>query len=315
MKKLMIVAAVAAASAAMADIESANTVGYVDHTIAEARKEMKGQPFQVTGGGSVNLNDLVAMKGSDVCEHGEFKLWWWNTDTSWGDKARGNKYATWVEYYYDPTNEDADEDGFVWGDTTWAYFAADDVDEETPLRFVGSYAKSFAPGEGFFVQPMCANPKLVCSGEVVGADDTVNAMRKVAYTEAMKQLVTPPFPVPVALDDIVPMKGNDVCEHGEFKLWWWNIDTSWGDKARGNKYATWCEYYYDPTDEDADEDGLVWGVSRWAYFAADDTEEETPLPFTGDYAKTFATGDGFYIQPMCANPFLAFPNPFKKAAE
>ena len=273
---------------------------------------MKGQSFQIPGGGSVSLNDLVPMKGNAICEHTEFKLWWWNTDKTWGDKQTGNKYATWVEYFYDPNNAEADEDGFVWGETAWAWFEADDEQEEVPMLFTGDYAKTFAPGEGFFVQPMCSNPKLVCSGEIIGTDDTTSAMRKVAYTEGQKQLVTPPFPVAVALDDIVPMKGNDICEHTEFKIWWWNTDKNWGDKQTGNKYATWVEYFYDPNNAEADEDGFVWGETAWAWFEADDEQEEVPLLFTGDYAKTFTVGEGFYIQPMCSNPFLAFPNVFKK---
>ena len=198
----------------------------------------------------------------------------------------------------------------MWDSYGWAYFTADDEWEENPIRFTGDYVKTFAAGEGFFVQPACASPKLVCSGEVIGSGDTVNAMRKVGYTEGQKQLVTPPFPVSVALNDIVPMTGNAVCDHGEFKLWWWNNDKSWGDKQTGNKYATWCSYYYDTTDPDADEEGYVWDSYGWAYFAADDEWEENPFRFVGDYAKTFAVGEGFYVQPACASPYLAFPNPF-----
>ena len=309
MKKIMFALVAAGAAAVMADaIESANVVGYVDHSMADGRKEMKGQPFQMTSGAAVNLNDLVPMNGSAVCDHGQFRLWWWNTDTNWGDKRMGNKYATWCSYYYDENDPQADE-GFVWDVNCWAYFAADDDQGDMPLRFVGDYAKTFEAGEGFFVQPACANPKLVCSGEVIGSGDTVNAMRKVGYVDGQKQLVTPPFPVSVALNDIVPMNGNVICDHGQFKLWWWNTDTSWGDKRMGNKYATWCSYYYDENDPQSDE-GFVWDVNCWAYFAADDDQGDMPLRFVGDYAKTFAVGEGFYVQPACANPYLAFPNPF-----
>jgi len=308
MKKLMFTAAAALCATVGLAIESANTVGYVDHTIAKSRKEMKGQSFQIPGGGSVNLNSLIAMKGNEVCEGGEFNLWWWNTDSNWGDKRLGNKYAYWTDYFYDPDDPDADE-GFVF-ETGWAWYAADDEDQELPLRFTGDYAKTFAPGEGFFVQPVCDNPKLVCSGEIIGTDDTTSAMRKVAYTKSQKQLVTPPFPVAVALDDIVAMKGNEVCEGGEFNLWWWNTDSNWGDKRLGNKMAYWTDYYYAPDDPDADE-GFVFETG-WAWYAADDEDQELPLYFTGDYAKTFAVGEGFYIQPVCDNPYLAFPNVFKK---
>ena len=110
MKKIMFALVAAGAAAVIADgIESQNIVGFVDHTMAEGRKEMKGQPFQMTSGSAISLNDLVPMTGSAVCDHGEFKLWWWNTDKSWGDKQTGNKYATWCSYYYDTTDAAADE--------------------------------------------------------------------------------------------------------------------------------------------------------------------------------------------------------------
>ena len=157
MKKMMFALAASVAIGAFA-VESANMVGYVDHSIAFGRKEMKGQPFQVTGGGSISLDDLVAKKGDEVCEGGEFKLWWWNTDANWGDKKLGNKYAYWTDYFYDPENPEAEE-GFVF-ETGWAWYAADDEDEELPLRFEGDYAKTFAVGEGFYIQPACANPFL-----------------------------------------------------------------------------------------------------------------------------------------------------------
>ena len=255
---------------------------------------MKGELFQVPGGGSYDLQSIIPYKnsGADICEHTEFTLWWWDTTTL------GNKYAQWSEYYVAETAEDeaseAYDEGYVF-ESAWTTRA------DEPIKYRGDTAKTFAAGEGFFVQPACANPVLTISGEVIGTTDTTSEYRKVAFTEGQKQLVISPFPVAVGLQDIVPMKGEAVCEHTEFTLWWW--DTT----ALANKYAQWSEYYVAETAEDEASEAYDEG---YVFETAWTTRADEPIKYRGDTAKTFAVGEGFYIQPACASPYLAFPNPF-----
>lgn len=146
MKKAIFAAAVAASFAGMA-VESA-TVGYDTFNLVMGQKILKAMNFQTAGGAPIDLQDLVAKDGAKVANEGNFNIWWWDT-------ATGNKYATWRSYYWDNTDPDADEDGYVWldeGDFVWT-----DLDDDAPTK----WEKTFAIGEGFFVQPTAANPVLM----------------------------------------------------------------------------------------------------------------------------------------------------------
>ena len=64
MKKLMFAAAIAAAFAATAEIESANTVGYTSMDVAAGRYYLVGTQFDkagTTSAGSIDMNDLIKL--------------------------------------------------------------------------------------------------------------------------------------------------------------------------------------------------------------------------------------------------------------
>ena len=64
----------------------------------------------------------------------------------------------------------------------------------------------------------------------------------------------------------------------------------------------------DPTDPDADEDGYVFAETTADYKWTDENDEAPAV-----WAKNFATGEGFFVQPTAATPILKFPNPFYNA--
>ena len=121
MKKLMFVAAIAAAFAATAEIESANTVGYSSTAVAANTWYMAGVQFTDTATGtSISLNDFVK---------GDFEpKTYWDDETAIAPQIQVYGAGGYTAYYYfDDAASGTDEI------TAWANFDGDAVDVSIPV--------------------------------------------------------------------------------------------------------------------------------------------------------------------------------------
>ena len=225
------------------------------------------------------------MDGDKVAGAEKFEIWWWVP-------GEGNKYAIWNDWYYDPNDPEADEDGYVWLDepSVWTDKSGD------PILWKD---KTFKAGEGFFTQPLAKNPQLTISGQVLPCEPIYAYYATTDLVSSQKRLIANPFPVPFALNTVIAYDGDKVAGAEKFEIWWWV-------PGEGNKYGIWNDWYYDPNDPEADEDGYVWldEASVWTDKSGD------PILWKD---KTFGVGEGFFTQPLAKNPVLKFPNPFYKA--
>ena len=282
MKKVMFGLAVAAALGAFA-IESANTVGYQTMDLTPGKQVMKGAMFISVGNSSLSLQDI--RMDADTLADGSSKIWWWDKDT------RKYSYAYWcpacnADGDYIDANGDVVENesdaALVWGDeSTWE-----------------AIEKTFAPGEGFWVQAASANvsPKVSVAGELATTDNTIQYLT--ANLAAGKQ-VQFTQPMPVGSFGLQTVKIAGALADGSSKIWWWNKDT------RKYSYAYWCPAcnadgdYIDANGdvvENESDAALVWGdESSWEAIE-----------------QTFEAGEAFWVQPAstATAPVIMFPNPF-----
>jgi len=260
MKKLMTAfAACALAGAVYAQIESQNIVGYTTVIPTAGKQIMTGAMFNQVGGAALDLQDI---RMENVAATGGTVIWWWDKDT------RTYTYAYWLPLYASDGVTPLGYDG--WGDPeSWE-----------PM------AKTFAPGEGFWIQPdgSSVDPKVVTAGELAVSSGEAEFVAVNLFAGKQVQVCNP-LPVQVALAD-VGMSG--VNPTGGTVLWWWDMDT------RTYTYAYWLPMY--------DEDGVTpLGYDGWG-----DPESWVPI------VKQFAFGEGFWIQPdgSSVDPKALFANPF-----
>ena len=282
MKKVMIAAAIAATLGAFG-IESANTVGYQTMGLTAGKQVMKGAMFISVGSASLSLQD-IRMDAATLAD-GTTQIWWWDKDT------RKYTYAYWCPAcnadgdYIDASGnvvENEADAALVWGDQL-DWIAID---------------KTFAPGEGFWVQAASANvaPKVSIAGELATTDTTIQYVS--ANLTAGKQVqITQPMPVGAFGLQTVKMTG--ALADGTSQVWWWDMNT------RKYTYAYWCPScnadgdYIDANGtvvEDEKDAALVWG-DQLDWIAID---------------KTFEAGEAFWVQPASTSvaPVILFPNPF-----
>ena len=288
---------------------------------------VRGIQFQVTGGGSINVQDLVPYKdgGSELADYEEFYMWWW-------DATNGkNVHAVWNTSYYDPDDPKAEDDWVE--EYCWTTRSVDDpTGEENEYKYDDNAfgpevkGKKFNPttvfqaGQAFFMKPGCADPSVTVSGEVIPATvtDATKTFEAGFLADGLQVMVCNPFPTAVPLQSIVPFKGEELADYEEFYMWWW-------DATNGkNVHAVWNTSYYDPNDPAAEDDWVE--EYCWTTRSVDDpTGEENEFKyddkaFGPDDAKgnkvnpsvSFEAGNGFWTKPGCAEPTLAFPNPFYK---
>ena len=295
MKKLMIASAlVAFCGAVMAEgIESQNVVGYTMFEPGKSVKCMKGFGFVNTSGTTFDLQSITAYADGEIDSgDGYFKIWWWEIN-------QGNKYAVWSNYWWDDNDPNADPDGYVdAADESEYCWVVPETDDVMPTKWV----KSFANGEGFFVQAAVTAPSLTIAGSLVSAD-TVDEYYEMALVKSQKKLITNPFPVAWNLSDIVAYADGEIDSgDGYFKIWWWEVN-------QGNKYAVWSNYWWDDNDPNADPDGYVDAADESEYcWVVPETDDVMPTKWT----KAFGVGDGFFVQPAVTAPSIMFPNPFYK---
>ncbi len=282
MKKVMIAAAIAATLGAFG-IESANTVGYQTMDLTAGKQVMKGAMFVSVGGASLSLQDI--RMDADTLADGSTMIWWWNKDT------RKYSYAYWCPACDASGNyinakgevvENESDAALVWGDeSTWE-----------------AIEKTFAPGEGFWIQSGddAPTPKVSIAGELATTDASIQYVSS-NLTPGKQVQFTQPMPVGTYGLQTVKLTGS--LADGSSMIWWWNKDT------RKYTYAYWCPAcnadgdYIDANGtvvENEADAALVWG------------DESTWEPID----KTFEAGEGFWIQPGddAVSPTVQFPNPF-----
>ena len=285
MKKLMFVAAIAATAALWAEgLESHNTVGYQTMDLTAGKQVMKGAMFVTVGDTALSLQDI--RMDADTLADGSTMVWWWNKDT------RKYTYAVWCLScnadgdYIDANGTVVSENkaALVWGDGEgWI-----------------AIEKTFAPGEGFWIQADsgAVTPKVSIAGELATTDSSIQyitanliAGKQVQFTQ----------PMPVGTFGLQTVKLTGALADGSSMVWWWNQDT------RKYTYAVWCLScnadgdYIDANGNVVTEDkaALVWGDGE-GWIAID---------------KTFDAGEAFWVQPDsgASAPAIQFPNPFYAA--
>ena len=284
MKKLMFVAALAATAALWADgIESANTVGYQSMGLTAGKQVMKGAMFISVGEASLSLQD-IRMDAATLAD-GTTRIWWWDKDTRTYTSAYWCPACNADGDYIDAEGNVVDSEAkaaLVWGDQ---------------LDWI-AIEKTFAPGEGFWIQPDSGAPSPVVSiaGELATTDSTIQyitvnltAGKQVQFTQ----------PMPVGAFGLQTVKMDGALADGTSRIWWWDKDT------RTYTSAYWCPAcnadgdYIDAGGNVVDSEAkaaLVWGDQLdWIAIA-----------------KTFEAGEAFWVQPDsgASAPMIKFPNPF-----
>ena len=284
MKKLMFVAALAATAALWAEgLESHNTVGYQTMDLTAGKQVMKGAMFVTVGDTALSLQDIRMDAGT--LANASTQIWWWDKDT------RKYTYAFWCPAcnadgdYIDANGtvvEDEEDAALVWGDeSTWV-----------------AIEKTFAPGEGFWIQPAgsAVSPKVSIAGELATTDSTIQYLTANLTPGKQVQFT---HPMPIGAFDLQSVKMTGITANASSQVWWWDKDT------RKYTYAFWCPAcnadgdYIDANGtvvEDEEDAALVWGdESTWVAIE-----------------KTFDAGEAFWVQPAssAAAPVLMFPNPF-----
>ena len=223
MKKILCAVAAVAAGAALADITSANIVGYSNRELTANFQEMSSGDFVGIAVQEFTLDEL-SMTGDDVegstlrfmLPSGEFKK------------------AIWGEIWFDDDGKEYEDDPLIgWTDAS---------NPEHPIHY------TFKPGEGFFAKPsgVAVEPKLVSSGALYTSDATL-ARIGILLTANFQEITSNPMPGGIlALDDIV-MSGEDVegttlrymLPSGEFKK------------------AIWGEIWFDDDGKEYEDDPLI----------------------------------------------------------
>ena len=205
MKKLMCAIAATAAGVALADVSSANIVGYSTITVEKAgQQKMVGANFVSVGAEAIDIQDIKLVGDA---EDGSSWVKWWNPETKkYGDKA------VYVEELYELSGDPIVPTTSGWGDP----------------EFWCPVEKTFVPGEGFWFGPSADNVGVTISGEVVQQKDVEYAGRTV---EKAGQQIMVLNPFPTALD-IQTVKLDGDAEDGSSWVKWWDPATKkYGDKA------------------------------------------------------------------------------------
>ena len=284
MKKLMFVAALAATAALWADgLESNNTVGYQTMDLTAGKQVMKGAMFITVGDTALSLQDI--RMDADTLADASTKIWWWNKDT--------RKYTN--AYWCPSCNADGDyidANGTVVQNESQAALVWGDEDGWIAIN------KTFAPGEGFWIQPDSGapSPAVSIAGELATTDSTIQYLT--ANLTAGKQ-VQFTQPMPVGAFSLQTVKLSGALADASSKVWWWNKDT------RKYTNAYWCPScnadgdYIDANGtvvQNESQAALVWG------------DEDGWIAIE----KSFEAGEAFWVQPDsgASAPVIMFPNPF-----
>lgn len=185
MKKLMFALATAAALVGMADIESANTVGFTTKSITPDQYYLIGTQFQGVGADAqIEMSKLLVLSNiqsvgfDDMIEQGAEILVF--------DGVGYNHY-----YYINDAYDSSDNpvEGEYWADIDGYMVTASDV---------------FTLGQGFWLKVPAAacgeNPGVTAAGEVTSASDY--QLELVGSSDGAYSILSNPYPVEAALADI-----------------------------------------------------------------------------------------------------------------
>ena len=296
-------------------LRSRRDVGYNSLDMQATVQKIYTVGFEKVQGGAVDINAIIPHDGGEIADGG-VTIWWWNPNKNEAGNIIGNEYAVWSEYWYDPLDPNADEDGLCYAEDLTEYrWVLDDtkIDPLTGELFQPApWVKSFIPGDGFFCKPNVDNPELTMSGAVLNPGDA-EAYYNIKVGSTQQIVLANPFPTALDLQTLIPFDGEEIAD-GNVSVWWWNPNKNEAGNIIGNEYAVWSEYWYDPLDPNADEDGLCYAEDLTEYrWVLDDTKID---PLTGEeflpsiWTKTIPAGEGFFCKPNVDDPTIKFPNPF-----
>ena len=286
--------------------------------MSKGDQRMNTLAFQTVSGGEVDIQTLIPYSGEEISDC-NFQIWWWNPNFDDKKNIIGNEYAVWQDYWYDPDDPNADEDGYCyaegledykwcWDDTKKDKYSGEDL---LPWK----WEKTFRVGDGFFCKPLAEDPKLTASGAVLN-EGSSEAYYPMVLSKGDQVIIANPFPTALDITTMIPFSGEEISDCN-YQIWWWNPNFDDKKNIIGNEYAVWQDYWYDPQDPNADEDGYCYADGledyKWCW---DDTKKdkysgENLLPWK--WEKTFGASESFFCKPLAEDPVLKFPNPFFKA--
>ena len=257
MKKLMIGIAAISAGVAMADVTSANIVGYANKATEKVGKSLVSGSFATISSatGSFKLSDL-SVTGYDEGEaYGEFGV---VVLDNYGATAKDPVTKANKAYYWCDNEDVWEEDGIGWYDFSGSVkWDAENIE--------------FSAGQAFWIQGAAQN--LVSSGSVWMKDVAV------ATERVGKTAIANPFPSAITLKDMA-VSGYDEGEaYGEFGV---IILDNYGATAKDPVTKANMAYYWCDNEDVWEEDGIGWydfsGSTKW------------------DDATSFPMGQGFWVQ-------------------
>ena len=177
MKKLMFAAAAIAAGVAMADVTSANIVGYSTYQLKAAKQDIMGAPFVAIGEDDISIQEIKLDNGSEGMD------WIMVFDPA----TREYQQAFWNPYSYDPTDTDYLHDlGQGWTDRDWF---------RMPINL--------NPGQGLWIYTTKACNATV-PGQIVAAEQNL-----VSMVGGKQDIVATMFPVSTSIQDISLSNGTE----------------------------------------------------------------------------------------------------------
>ena len=220
----MVLGTAVAGLTCLADVTSANIVGYNSTTHKPGKYNLISLPFAGVAGGTSKLKDALSyinLKGAeDYADADIIQVW------SYDEKGNG-KYTDYM-YYVDDTHE---WDGW-WNASATIEF--DDCDENKDGLEAGWCAWYLSKGEDI--------PQMTFSGAVESSDDAQFWIYGGGYT-----LIANPFPVNLKLNDSSAVNWGKPCGAEEYADA--DIIQVWGFDAKGNGFYTDFMYYEDDTHE------------------------------------------------------------------
>ena len=203
MKQLMCAIAATAAGVALADVSSANIVGYATTTIEKSgQQQMVGGTFVSVGEDYIDIQDITVT--GDPADESAWIKWWDPVNKVYGAKA------LYVSELYDKNGDAIVPTTAGWGDADWV-----------PVE------KTFAPGEGFWWGVGKDGCGLTLSGEVV--QPATKYIGRTIAKSGQQQMVINAIPVELDLQDITV--DGDPADESAWIKWWDPVNKVYGAKA------------------------------------------------------------------------------------
>ena len=197
-------------------MQASTVVGYNNLDLASGKQRIYTLAFENTTGGAIDLQSIVPYDDDEISDGG-FSIWWYNPNKNEKGNIIGNEYAIWSEYWYDPLDPNADEDGFCYAEDLSEYVWTHDdgkVDPMTGENFLPSkWEKAFRVGDGFYLKSTVTTPKLTASGAVLNPGVS-SAYYPVTLKDGQQLMIANPFPVALDLTTLVPFDDDEISDGG-----------------------------------------------------------------------------------------------------